>query len=45
VSNGLAHLTFHQATNYAPAILGLVGPKFFLIKNFGISAEWKRTTA
>jgi len=35
----------HEATNYAPAIQGLVGIKFFLIKNFALFAEYKRTTA
>ena len=37
--------TGFEATNYAPAIQGLVGIKFFLIKNFALFAEWKRTTA
>ena len=35
----------HQETDYAPAIQGLAGIKFFLIKNFAVFAEWKRTTA
>lgn len=39
------YATAHQETDYAPAIQGLVGIKFFLIKNFALFAEWKRTTA
>ena len=35
----------HQETDYAPAFQGLAGIKFFLIKNFAVFAEWKRTTA
>ena len=35
----------HQETDYAPAIQGLVGIKFFPIKNLGIFMEYKRTTA
>ena len=35
----------HEATNYAPAFQGLVGLKLFLIKNFAVFAEYKRTTA
>lgn len=33
-----------QETSYSPAVQGLVGVKFFLIKNLGIFAEIKRTT-
>jgi len=33
-----------QETSYSPAVQGLVGAKFFLIKNLSIFAEWKRTT-
>ena len=39
------YYTNHQETDYAPAIQGLVGIKFFLIKNVALFAEWKRTTA
>ena len=33
-----------QETSYSPAVQGLVGVKFFLIKNLGIFVEAKRTT-
>ena len=33
-----------QETSYSPAVQGLVGVKFFLIKNLAIFAEIKRTT-
>jgi opacity protein-like surface antigen len=36
--------TNHQENDYAPAIQGLVGIKFFPLKNLGIFAEYKRTT-
>lgn len=41
-----AHTTFlgYQETSYSPAVQGLVGIKFFLIKNLAIFAEVKRTT-
>ena len=39
------YATNHQETDYAPAFQGLAGIKFFLIKNFALFAEWKRTTA
>lgn len=41
-----AHMTFSgfQETSYSPAVQGLVGAKFFLIKNLAIFAEAKRTT-
>ena len=34
----------YQETSYAPAVQGLVGIKFFLIKNLAIFGEVKRTT-
>lgn len=41
-----ASMTFSgfQETSYSPAVQGLVGAKFFLIKNLAIFAEVKRTT-
>jgi hypothetical protein len=34
----------YQETSYAPAVQGLIGIKFFLIKNLAIFGEVKRTT-
>lgn len=41
-----AHMTQSgfQETSYSPAVQGLIGAKFFLIKNLAIFAEIKRTT-
>jgi len=41
-----AHLTDSgfQETSYSPAVQGLIGAKFFLVKNLAIFAEIKRTT-
>ena len=41
-----AHMTIvgFEETSYSPAVQGLIGVKFFLIKNLGIFAEVKRTT-
>ena len=41
-----ASMTFSgfQETSYSPAVQGLVGAKFFLVKNLAIFAEVKRTT-
>jgi hypothetical protein len=42
-----AHMTysgFYEETSYSPAVQGLIGAKFFLIKNLAIFAEIKRTT-
>ena len=33
-----------QETSYSPAVQGLIGAKFFLVKNLAIFAEIKRTT-
>lgn len=35
---------FHEETSYSPAVQGLIGAKFFLVKNLAIFAEIKRTT-
>jgi hypothetical protein len=35
---------FYEETSYSPAVQGLVGAKFFLVKNLAIFAEIKRTT-
>jgi hypothetical protein len=37
-------LSGFQETSYSPAVQGLVGVKFFLVKNLAIFAEVKRTT-
>lgn len=34
----------YKETSYSPAVQGLVGVKFFLVKNLAIFAEIKRTT-
>jgi hypothetical protein len=35
----------HQETSYSPAIQGMVGLKFFIVRNFALFGEWKRTTS